>query len=387
MKLLFNNGGQHVSRDGAPDLRLYCVLAVADETLDAQMLLDPLEEQLDLPAALVKSRDGQRRQGGIVGQEHQRLAGFRVLETDAAQQFGIGLCGVEAVQRDALIADDAGAPIGRHRIHPARIHAAFGAGHEEGPRLMQREQATEIQITPIHHVERAGFDGQHIQYVDLVGLAVRDVDEGWDVAAKVEQRMQLDCRLGRTERSPREQRQAQVDGRGIQGVDRIGKVDAEAVVAVQLARTPDEQGGQIRPDAPVASLVGIGQRRAPDRRAKAHAVQLRLIGQQTGFDIAQALAVSQLSEGHGTELFGASQTAHSGIAAIARHDPRKAGPWHELHELCEQRLAQVHCSPPEGSTSESYANLNRGKLISNRHQNKSSYNPRQHLDSAREFVS
>ena len=52
MKLLFNNGNQHVSRDGAPDLRLYCVLAVADETLDAQMLLDSFEEQLDLPAAL-----------------------------------------------------------------------------------------------------------------------------------------------------------------------------------------------------------------------------------------------------------------------------------------------------------------------------------------------
>lgn len=69
MKFLFNNGDQHVSRDGAPDLRLYCVLAVADETFDAQMLLDPLEEQLDLPATLVECRDSQRRQCGVVGQE------------------------------------------------------------------------------------------------------------------------------------------------------------------------------------------------------------------------------------------------------------------------------------------------------------------------------
>lgn len=70
------------------------------------MLLDPLEEQLDLPAVFVQRGNRQRRQGGIVGQEHQRLAGFRVLETDATQQLGIGLCGVEAIQRDALIADD-----------------------------------------------------------------------------------------------------------------------------------------------------------------------------------------------------------------------------------------------------------------------------------------
>ena len=387
MKLLFNNGNQHVSRDGAPNLRFHRILAVADETLDTQMLLDPLEEQLDLPAALVQRGNRQRGQGGIVGQEYQCLAGFRVFETDAPQQLGVGLRGVEAVQCDALIADDAHAPVGRHRIHPVRIHAAFGPSHEESPRLMQREQPTEIQITAIHHIERTSFDGQHIQYVDLVGLAVRDVDEGGNVASQVEQRMQLDRRLGGAKWRPWKQRQTQVDGRGIQGVDGVVQVDAETVVAIQLARTPDEQGGQICPDAPVASLVGIGQRRTPDRRAKAHAVQLRLIGQQTGFDVAQALAVSQLRKSHGAELLGATQTAHPGIAAITRHDARKASPWHELHELREQRLAQVHCSPPEISTSGSYANLNRGKLISNRHQNKSLCNPRQPLASAREFVS
>ena len=188
------------------------------------MLLDPLEEQLDLPAALVKRGDDQCGQSGIVGQKHQRLAGFRVFETDAP------------------------------------------------------------------------------------------------------------------------------------------------VVAIQLACTPNEQGRQVFPDAPIAPLVGVGQRRTPDWRAKAHAVQLRLIGQQTGFDVAQTLAVSQLREGHGAELLGATQAAHSGIAAITHHNPREAGPRYKLHELREQRLAQVHRSSPEASISGSYSNLNMGKLISNRHQ-------------------
>lgn len=53
MKLLLDDG------DGAPDLRLHCVLARAQELLDPQMLLDPFEEQLDLPTILVKSGDGQ----------------------------------------------------------------------------------------------------------------------------------------------------------------------------------------------------------------------------------------------------------------------------------------------------------------------------------------
>ena len=377
MKFLFDNGDQHVSGDGAPDLRLHRVLAVADETLDAQVLFDPLEKQFDLPAALVQRGNRQCGQGGVVGQEHQCLAGFRVFETDAPQLLGVILRDVEAIQRDTLVADDARTAVDRHRVHPARVHATLGPGHEERARLMQREQATEIQIAAIHHIESPGFEGQHIQHVDIVGLAVRDMNESGNVATQIQQSVQFDCRLGAAERCPWKQRKTQVDGRRIQGVNGIVQIDAKAVVAIKLACAPDEQCGQVRPDVPDAPFVGIGQRRSFDWRAKAHAVQLRLIGQQTGFDVAQTLAVSQLSKGHGAELLRAAQAAHSGIAAIAIHDARKAGPRNELHDLCEQRLAHVHSSPPEVSTSGGYLNRNMGKLISNRHQNKIPRNPRQ----------
>ena len=66
MKLLFDNGNQHVSGEGASDLRIHRIFADVDETLDAQILLDPLEEQFDLPAALVKRGNRQCGQSGIV---------------------------------------------------------------------------------------------------------------------------------------------------------------------------------------------------------------------------------------------------------------------------------------------------------------------------------
>jgi len=387
LQLLFDNGYQHISGDGAPDLRFHRILAGADETLDAQMLLDPLEEQLDLPTALVQRGNGQCGQGGVVGQEHQRLARLRIFETDAAQLLGIILRDIKAVQGDALVADDAGAAVCGHRIDSAGVHAALGAGDKERPRLMHREQAAEIQITPIHHIEGAGFEAQHIQHVDLVGLAIGNMNEGRNVAAQIQQGMQLDGGLGGTKRRPWKQRQAQIDGGGIQGVDGVVQVDAKAVVAVEFARTTDEQRRQVRPDTPVAPLVGIGQRRAFDGRTKAQAVQLGLIRQQTDFDVPQTLAVGQLREGHGAELLGAAQTAHFEIATIPQHNARKAGPRNELHELREQRLAQVHGSSPQVSACGRYSNLNRGKLISNRHQTKLLCNPRQCSVLAREFVS
>ena len=61
LKLLSETGDQHISGNGTPDPHLNCILAVSDKMLDAQMLLGPFEEQLDLPAVLVKRSNGSAR--------------------------------------------------------------------------------------------------------------------------------------------------------------------------------------------------------------------------------------------------------------------------------------------------------------------------------------
>ena len=80
MKFLFDDDdNQNIGRYGAPDLRLDGVLAVAQKLLDAKVLLDPLEEQFDLPTILVKRSDCQRGQNKIVGQEYEGLFAPRKL--------------------------------------------------------------------------------------------------------------------------------------------------------------------------------------------------------------------------------------------------------------------------------------------------------------------
>src|ERR1700687_4062449 len=54
-------------------------------------LWQTIEEQFDLPAALVQGGDGQGRQAGVVGQEHQRLAGLGILEANAPQMLRVVL--------------------------------------------------------------------------------------------------------------------------------------------------------------------------------------------------------------------------------------------------------------------------------------------------------
>ena len=70
-------------------------------------------------------------------------------------------------------------------------------------------------------------------------------------------------------------------------------------------------------DAPVAPLVGVGQGGAGDTSANAHAVELALLGAQTGFDVAQALAIGQLCEGHAQVLIETGKALDFVVAAIA----------------------------------------------------------------------
>ena len=53
-QLLLDDGDQDVGSHGAPDLRFHGVLAGAEEAFDAQVLLDPLEEQFDLPTTAIE---------------------------------------------------------------------------------------------------------------------------------------------------------------------------------------------------------------------------------------------------------------------------------------------------------------------------------------------
>src|SRR5205823_2427053 len=115
LKFLLDDRHQHVGADGDPDLRPHGVLRDAIEALDAQMLLDPLEEQLDLPSAPVQGANDQRRQRKLVAQEHQVLAAFGVAIADAAQVAGVVLDGIEAIEGDGLIADESRVGIDRRR--------------------------------------------------------------------------------------------------------------------------------------------------------------------------------------------------------------------------------------------------------------------------------
>ena len=92
-----------------------------------------------------------------------------------------------------------------------------------------------------------------------------DEQHSGDIAAQVEQRVQLHRRLALAELGPGEQGQAQIDHCRVQGVHRLVQLDAEGLGRVERAGRRDQPLGEVGSDPPVAHLVGVGQRVPRDR--------------------------------------------------------------------------------------------------------------------------
>ena len=345
-KTFFGNRDQHVSADRDPDLRLDCVLGSTQKRLDPQVLLDPFEEQFDLPALPIQFCNQFGFEGKVVGQKRHPFASL-VLDYHAAQRDGIVLAGIENRQYTGLIANDVrlGA-IHRMRVATLELGVGLGPSDKEGIGLMNGEEPLEIEIASIEQVVGTGLDDQIVQGVDLVCLAVADMNECRYGAAQIEQGVQFDGRFICSKRRPRINRQTQIDRRCVEGVDRGVQVDRQRVLGIQRPRHGDQMLGEVGVDLPRPCGVGIGQGVARNRLAtQAHVIEPLGLGAQIDFDIAQRLAVGQLGKSHRQKLIHAGEVLDLVIAAVPDYAPAKSTQWQKGHELRENQLALVHGDP------------------------------------------
>jgi hypothetical protein len=119
-----------------------------------------------------------------------------------------------------------------------------------------------------------------------------------DIAAQIQQRVQLDGRFGRSKRRPRRRRETQIDGGRVERVDGLGQCHAEGFLGIRALRDTDQPLSEVGADTPIAARVGIGQSVARDVAAEPQVVELAVLT-QARLDVAQAFPVGQL---RGNEL-------------------------------------------------------------------------------------
>lgn len=278
---------QHVDRDGGPDLGSDGVLRGAIERLDAQMLLDPTEKQLDFPATRIQLGDGQCREKKVVGEKHETFLADGIEVVHPAQPPALGY---RIVEHHDLIALQTCLLVDGLRVQSAAVESLFRPSQKESFRLLNAVQPFEVDIAAVHQIDGTGLPDQLIEDVGVVDFSTSDNDHRGNTATQIEQSVQFDGGLSFAELGPGKKRQKQIDGGGIQSVYRMVEFESEGIALVESPCFLNQDLGKVVIDAPIAHLIGIGQGVARHRAANPHVIEFCRRGSQTRFDVSEAFS-------------------------------------------------------------------------------------------------
>ena len=301
------------------------------------MLLDPAEEDLDLPAAAVQLGDLKRVQGEVVGEEDQRtlLLGFDV--ANPTQRFAIALLRIEATKPDRLVAAQPGCPIDKATGVDVEAQVRLGANREERSGIGEAGEPAEVEIGPVHHVNRPWLDWYLVEHVDLVNQPFRRSAKRGNRSSQIQQCVQLGRSLGRSlgraKVRPGKQAQTKVDDYRIERVDGLLEFQRGRFVGARSARSTAHALRPIGIDPPIPLLVGVGQGAATHSAPKAHLVEQFGTRGKRGLQIAQALSECELREGHRRPLNVTSKVLHARVSIVAIHLAEKSLAVAQAHHL------------------------------------------------------
>jgi hypothetical protein len=136
-KPFFEDGDQGVGGHGSPDLSFDGIGRGSKEPLYPQMLLDPLEEQFNLPSLMINRCHVERRKLEIIRQEDESFVDIGGIKADAAKQCREFPKGILPAEDNGLITSDTIGPINRVRTTATKLEIMLGTDNKVSRSVME----------------------------------------------------------------------------------------------------------------------------------------------------------------------------------------------------------------------------------------------------------
>src|SRR6056297_3730049 len=150
------NYHDQIGGNSLPYLCFYGIDTLAIECFYPQILLDPFEEQFDLPATFIIITNLPGLTIGHVGQQHNILIVLLINQSNTSQEFRVTVLGHLPCQPDDLIALQSGRDVDRCGGFAIELQILFGPDHKPTAVAVQVIEPLEIEVPPLQNVETAG---------------------------------------------------------------------------------------------------------------------------------------------------------------------------------------------------------------------------------------
>src|SRR5262249_51964731 len=174
-----------------------------------------------------------------------------------------------------------------------------------------------VHITAVHDDVGAWLSNDPIQCLNIMNFAVRDIDKHWDRTLDVDHGVEFHGSFGTPKVSPRKQSQTQVDRGRVQGIEGSLKIESQVRIGVERPRNLNQSLREIGVDSPISEFVCIGKSGFLDQGTETGVIQLSSMDRQTDFDVAQTLAISELSKCHCEKLLPTGELSNAEISVVS----------------------------------------------------------------------
>lgn len=340
--LLLCDDKQQIVTDGYPDLRVHRILGRPIERLDMQVLLDPFEENLNLPPFPIEFGNCNRLQHGVIGQESVYLSVPKVFIDNEPEVVRVFSGCVVARKMDGLVRYETRLRIDLAVFKDFILHVVLGPCHEPCVLLMEMGvKGVELHIALVHEIIGSGFYRNLVHHLGIVDRGLREADKSGDGAVEIHQGVHLEATLPVMERSPRAEGKAQLNCAAVKRADHLVKVYAEPVIGIKFLGLLYQCVAKVLIDAPVALLIGLGEGRLR-HNLQPGPVEVSGAKVKSCLDVSQSAPVRELGETHDKELIPTIELHSMPVAFIPGDAFAEFIFGEKRHKLREDCFTLVH---------------------------------------------
>ena len=345
LKVVLDNGNEAVGDDGHVYLYSDCIFRFSPETLDLEVLLDPFEEELHLPPIFIE-------QGNVLCAEVEvvrvvdeaSMKPWRIID-NSSDNTGILLLILLLGEANGLVFEHVVCSIENTlAIDNLVSWLALLSDDKECPEYMDSVESGEVKVSSVKHIARQRLICEPVHRVDIVYLGVGDSIEHRNLRNDVNLSMDSDARLRASKLCPSEYGHAEVNGRGVNGIE----------FAMQFKLFCNASGlgnghhveSELLKDTMVSESVGLRQHLSVDRLvAKSEVFRLLGMGGCYISEFPKASTAHKLTEHQNQQMVPMRHRPTLGPVVVFGEYAPELPLREKLYDLCKNECPYMHiCS-------------------------------------------
>ena len=342
LEVMLNDCDEAIGDDCDMDLYAHFILGLSPELFDAEMLFDPFEEELHLPAVSVEQCNilgGKVKVVGVINKRPSKVCGI----VNDSPKFGRIVGEVPfPCEPDSLVE--------KHAVKAIEDvlslkHLVFGLTFlpydEERAAGMDGEQTGEVKVAPVEDITSQGFVNDDIHELGVVNFGRGDSVEYRYFGDDVNLGVDFDAGLCAAEVRPKEKRHAEVNRGGVNSIK--PSVQLKFPRETSFLRKGDHIRSELFEDTRVANHVRLGYG-VPAGRCLTETEMVRSSSMGGGYigEFPETSAANQLPEHESEQMVPVGESPFLRLVVVFRHDSSELPLRQKQCDLSEDIQSDVH---------------------------------------------